>query len=313
MKLCAEKYFTGGARSKLTCGNRHYLKEWMCERCRVVYRLPKHKRNLAIKRLAVKLTVEEAQRVEFWRDGANKGGGDERMGNIGEAVLTQEKFAALRNGRWLNDEVINASLHMYKSMHSGNGKKPSHVFPSFFYTRLVEMPGGYCYERVRRWTKWITAKHMLHYIDVEGEQREQALPHVEVEGNKWLNLFLFDKVFIPINIMNSHWFLIVLVMDAKEVRIIDSVGGDKSKYFENICAWLRDEGLKVNVSVDRYDGWRLVIVAGPVQENGTDCGVFTIVAAEMYMLDIPLVYDQPMMPALRARIAHELIDECFVF
>ena len=88
--------------------------------------------------------------------------------------------------------------------------------------------------------------------------------------------------------------------------------GDKSTYFTNICAWLRDEGLKVNAPVDRYDGWRMVIVAGPTQDNGSDCGVFTIMAAEMCMLDLPLIYDQPMMPDLRLRIAHELIEECLI-
>ena len=308
--FCTKKYFNGVGKSKSTCGNRHHINEWMCYRCLVVYKLHKDKRNLAITRLAVTLDAEEETRLEFWLNGANEGGPNELMGSIGEAVVTQGKFAALRQGEWLNDEVVNASLYMYKCMHSGDGKKPSHVFPSFFYTQLVEMPGGYCYEHVRRWTRWITAKHTLPHIDVDGKQREQVLPHAEVEGNKWLNLFLFDKVFIPINIMNSHWFLTVLVMDTKEVRIIDSVGGDKSKYFDNICAWLRDEGLKVDASIDRYDGWRLVIVAGPMQDNGTDCGVFTIVAAEMCMLDLPLVYDQPMMPALRTRIAHELIGEC---
>jgi len=269
----------------------------------------KEKRNLAIKRLHVKLNAEECERVEFWLNGSNQQGPTEHMGSIGTAIVTQDKFAALQNGKWLNDEVVNASLHMYKSMHRSDVKKPSHVFTSFFYARLAEMPGGYCYENVRRWTKWTpTRPHM----EVEGEQCEQVLPHAEVEGRKWLNLFLFNNIFIPVNILNHHWFLIVLVMEAKEVHIIDSVGGDKSEYFTNICAWLRDEGLKVNESVDRYDGWRLVIVAGPTQDNGTDCGVFTIVAAEMYMLDLPLVYDQPMMPDLRLRIAHELIEECLI-
>ena len=54
----------------------------------------------------------------------------------------------------------------------------------------------------------------------------------------------------------------------------------------------------------------MVIVAGPTQDYGSDCGVLTILAAEMCMLDLPLIYDQPMMPDLRLRIAHELIEEC---
>jgi len=282
----------------------------MCERCLIVYRLRSDKRTLAIKRLHVTLNAEERARIDFWHNGTNKGGPTEHMGSIGAAIVTQEKFAALQNGKWLNDEIVNASLHMYKSMHCGAVKEPSHVLTSFFYARLAEMPGGYCYENVRRWTKWTTTLHTHAHIEVEGGQCEQVLPHVNVEGTKWINLFLFDKVFIPINMMNYHWFLIVLVMDAKEVRIVDSVGGDKSSYFTNICAWLRDEGLKVNAPVDRYDGWRMVIVAGPTQDNGSDCGVFTIMAAEMCMLDLPLIYDQPMMPDLRLRIAHELINEC---
>jgi hypothetical protein len=79
-----------------------------------VYKLHKDKRNLAITRLAVTLDAEEETRLEFWLNGANEGGPNELMGSIGEAVVTQGKFAALRQGEWLNDEVVNASLYMYK-------------------------------------------------------------------------------------------------------------------------------------------------------------------------------------------------------
>ena len=110
--------------------------------------------------------------------------------------------------------------------------------------------------------------------------------------------------------MNFHWFLIVLVIDKKKVVIIDSVGGAKKKYFDNICRWLRDEGVKVAVPAEKYDGWGMETVSFPLQGNGSDCGVFIIAAAEMCMLDLPLLHDQGMMQNLRLRIAHELIDEC---
>jgi sentrin-specific protease 1 len=275
-----------------------------------MYRQPKDKKDVAIRRLAVTLDESEMNRVEYWLNGHSREGPTEHIGSIGDAILTQGKFAALRDGHLLNDEIINASLHMYNSMHCGGAEKPSHVFSSFFYARLAEERGGYCYENVRRWTKWISAKRKIPHMEVKGVQGEQACSYLDVEGRRWLNLFQYDKVYIPINIMNFHWFLIVLVMDKKKVVIIDSVGGDKSKYFDNICRWLKDEGAKVNVPAEKHDGWGLETVSFPLQGNGSDCGVFTIAAAEMYMLDLPLLYDQGMMPNLRFRIAHELIDEC---
>jgi Ulp1 family protease len=267
-----------------------------------MYRLPKSKKEQAIQRLGTTLREEDMKRVDHWRNGLSKTEGPQFvLGRIGNAVLTQEKFGALRNQQLLNDEIINASLHMYNTMSSAGGTKPSYCFTSFFYARLAEQHGGYSYENVRRWTKWKPPV-------VEEEQ--QALPFVTVDGTRWLNLFECKKVYIPVNMMNYHWFLIVLVMDTKTVHIIDSVGGAKSKYFSNICAWLRDEGLKVNASDSRYEGWKLEVVTGPLQENGWDCGVFTIAAADMCMHDLPLLYDQRMVPHLRARIAHELLDEC---
>ena len=48
----------------------------------------------------------------------------------------------------------------------------------------------------------------------------------------------------------------------------------------------------------------------PQQANGFDCGVFSLAAADMVMLDLPLLYDQAMMPRLRMRIGFELFEAC---
>ena len=150
MKLCTKNFFTGGGRSKITCGKKHGDNEWMCVRCLIMYRLPKPKKELAIQRLAVILSEEDMKRVDHWRYGRSKEGPDFVLGHIGNAILTQEKFGALRDEQLLNDEIINASLHMYNTMCNVGDKRPSYCFTSFFYSSLAEQQGGYCYEYVRR-------------------------------------------------------------------------------------------------------------------------------------------------------------------
>ena len=128
-----------------------------------------------------------------------------------------------------------------------------------------------------------------------------------------MNIFKdFHKIYIPINLMNSHWFMMILHMESKHIVMVDSIGGGKNDYLATICKWLRDEGKKLGLSSDHYEGWTSDTSPTdcPHQKSGYDCGNFSLTAAEMSMMNLPFLHDQSMMPNLRARIAHEIIVEC---
>jgi Ulp1 family protease len=70
------------------------------------------------------------------------------------------------------------------------------ILSSFFMPKLLSESDNnkYCYKAVSRWTKG---------------------------GDIFL---LYDKILIPVNHRNTHWFLIVVDMGARTVRAYDSLG-----------------------------------------------------------------------------------------
>jgi Ulp1 family protease len=246
-----------------------------------MYYLPKARKQIIVERLNGRLSDADMACVNMWLDGSNPGGPSQVIGVIARAQITQNHFSCLQPGWWINDEIINATMVILQRKHTQSDPKPSHVFSSFFYSKLRD-ERGYSYDSVRRWTKK-------------------------------MNVFKdFHKIYIPINMINFHWFMIILDMGNKHIIMVDSVGGSKSDYLATIFRLLQDEGKKLGLSSDHYEGWTQDTspTDRPLQKNGYDCGIFALTAAEMSMMSLPLLYDQSMMPFLRARIAHEIIVEC---
>jgi Ulp1 family protease len=110
--------------------------------------------------------------------------------------MTVAKIRCLRPRTWLNDEVINFYLSMLQSDFNqcavGQGKIYS--FSTFFMVRLLEN-NTYKYANVARWTKRV-------------------------------DIFSFEKVFIPINIKNMHWTLIVIDFTMKTIIYYDALRGN---------------------------------------------------------------------------------------
>ncbi len=289
---CTEKYFHGRDRP---CGQAMGHNDWSCHRCMRFKTLGKDQQKLFCHRMAGKLSRSDINRVKSWREGVGLQPHD-IVGQVFNADISQSKLSCLRDGEWINDEIINATMLILEKKHSPLSPiKPSHIFSTFFYSKLAEERGGYNYASVKRWTKCA---------------KDSAVPRVEVEGAHWLNVFLFDKVYIPINVSNTHWFLAVLDMESKVVRFHDSLGGDKNRYFHHLCRWLKDECEKLKLSAHHGEGWSINVADGPKQLNGYDCGVFTLAAAETEMLGLPILYDQSMMPFIRLRVGHEIIVYC---
>jgi Ulp1 family protease len=105
--------------------------------------------------------------------------------------MTVKKLQCLRPRQWLNDEVINFYFHM---LMSGLCRRDGFFsFSSFFFVRLLVPNVGYTYKNVRRWTKNV-------------------------------DIFSKKKIFIPINIGNSHWTLLLIDLMIKTISYYDSLG-----------------------------------------------------------------------------------------
>ena len=136
------------------------------------------------------------------------------------------------------------------------------------------------------------------------------------------DIFSLDKVFVPINLSNTHWTLAVVYMRLKEIHYYDSMSGsfndclfcDKNNiafvsvesgrpYLDALMRWLKDESrYKKKVALDS-GSWKLIDREShvPLQENGYDCGVYTITCADFISDDLPLVYSHLHMETLRQK------------
>ncbi|EKX53713.1 hypothetical protein GUITHDRAFT_132787 [Guillardia theta CCMP2712] len=173
--------------------------------------------------------------------------------------VTREKLECMRDGVWLNSEVITWWLEWWREEHGGGsqGKMPKPCEPgkekemgprcwfanTYFYTKLLDEENKvYSYKNVRRWTKKI-------------------------------NVFDCDKMIIPINQDNVHWFCACIDFKNKRTEVYDSLGSNKHE-------WIKDE-LKDKQSVSPVAGRGHVGLEAPLpsrdevprQLNCCDCGV----------------------------------------
>ena len=158
-------------------------------------------------------------------------------------------------------------------------RRPSWFFNSFFIEKLLIADKKYAYSNVRRWSKKF-------------------------------NVFSLDKVFMPVNLSNTHWTLIVIYVQRKEVHYYDSMSGPGKKYIEGVLRWVADEA-KDKQGIDNYDtsDWQTFDREAhvPQQHNGVDCGVFTSICADFVSDDLDLSYSQTNMLHFREKICMDIL------
>jgi sentrin-specific protease 1 len=170
----------------------------------------------------------------------------------------------LRNLDWLSDQTINFYMEMLRARQQRNQSSPHvlpsqqsriHYFNTFFYKKLSPDESRYVYKDVARWTK--RAK---------------------------VDLMQLDKIIIPVHVHGNHWCLAIINMNARRFEYYDSLGGSNPTCLQHLRQFVTDE-LKVYHpnQIDRIDiaSWTNVTYKDiPRQNNGSDCGVFTIKFAD---------------------------------
>ena len=198
-------------------------------------------------------------------------------------VMKVEKFRCLKPNLWLNDEVLNFYMDLLQERDNKIciecDKKTSYYFSSFFMVKLFDEAKKYNFEGVKKWSKRF-------------------------------KVFEQDKIFIPINYGNNHWFLIVVYIQQKKIIFYDSIAEDnRAKMYLFLTArWLQDEAKFKNQNIDIND-WKLINAGRniPQQTNSFDCGVYVILNADYIADDLPLSYGEEEVAASRNKIAYYII------
>lgn len=225
------------------------------------------------------LTSEERNKVERILRGPHT---DEVIIDKFNIEMTRNHFICLSPGTWLNDEVINFYMSILmerdeQMVQKKQKQRTSHYFNSFFFTKLLEN-GQYNYSNIKRWTRKF-------------------------------NIFEKEKIIIPVNLHNTHWTLLVIYMQKKEIHYYDSMSGSGTVYLNAAERWIIDEGReKYSMTIDKSE-WKKFSQENhvPQQRNGFDCGMFTIMCADYISDDLPLTYSQAEMSEYRLKVGAAIL------
>lgn len=200
----------------------------------------------------------------------------------------------LKPGTWLNDEVINFYMSMLSEYDEARPSPPginkNHYFSSFFmakYFNVKDFNGSstdsslYSYSNIKRWTKKF-------------------------------NVFEKNKIFFPVNRGNSHWTLSYIDITKKEIHYIDSMNHSGRIFLLALLDFLEHEAIdkELNKNFKRSE-WTLIDSYDhnppvPQQNNGYDCGMFSIICADYLTDDLPLRYTNSEMGHLRYKVAYSI-------
>lgn len=124
-----------------------------------------------------------------------------------------------------------------------------------------------------------------------------------------IDVFSYESIFIPVNIHNCHWTLIVIKLVKKEIHYYDSMDGNGEKYTAIAMGWLVNE-MKVKRNMDIViSDWDIIIKRdNPKQFNDpNECGMFTIMCADFLSDDLPLTYSLSQMPFFREKVIADIL------
>ena len=156
---------------------------------------------------------------------------------------------------------------------------------AFFMTKLLYEgdPNQYNYSNVQRWRKYVPGG----------------------------DIFALDKIIIPVNQGNSHWGCAVIYVQQKKIQFYDSMQVRGDHYLNALLRYMNDEWRHNHHGEDLPSllEWSLVCTTldTPTQDNGSDCGVYTCMFADLLSLDQPLLLNPEDMTQCRQRIALSIL------
>ncbi|XP_071581648.1 sentrin-specific protease-like [Temnothorax nylanderi] len=174
--------------------------------------------------------------------------------------LTQKDLYTLADSNWLNDEVINFYMNLLIARSTSSNKYPKvHAMNTYFYSKLLS--GGH--SSLKRWTRKV-------------------------------DIFAHDLIIIPIH-LNVHWCMSIVDFRDKTIIYYDSMGSDNPKCLAALKLYLQNESLDKKKQPYDMSDWKFYSAKNiPRQTNGSDCGVFSCMFAEMAGIIYDLQLSSPL-------------------
>lgn len=177
--------------------------------------------------------------------------------------ISQESMMRLSEGRWLNDECINAyvALINQREREINPTQVATLALNTFFFTMLEDMQNAGAYN-FRKLNRYITKK--------------------KVQLREVKNLL------IPINIRRCHWLLMNVHIPTSTFYLIDSLGSPNcDKYVHLVSQFLEDYfnetiGQGKTIEEESLKKWRATCPKDVTKQiNMSDCGLHTCLNMEV--------------------------------
>ncbi|XP_018493709.1 uncharacterized protein LOC100899261 [Galendromus occidentalis] len=192
--------------------------------------------------------------------------------SISRIAVSSEDLRSLIGLNWLNDVVINVYLNLIVNRSRDDPRLPRvYSFNTFF----LECYSKHGYADVSKWTR-----------------RD--------------DIFAQDIVLVPVHRTN-HWAMAIIDMRQKMIKYMDSQGNRNDDCLEMLRDYLADEISHKKKSELNFDQWRLSNEQDiPLQQNGSDCGVFALKYADYAARDAKIDFTQEDMPYYREMMIYEI-------
>lgn len=201
---------------------------------------------------------------------------NEVLSEIDGVQILRKDIKTLVGINWLNDEIVNAYMHLLVMRGQQKGYKKVYAFNTFFYPKVRE--NGY--SSVRRWTRKV-------------------------------DIFSYNFLLVPVHLGN-HWCLGIVDFDQRTISYYDSLGGGPNGCCDTLLEYLREESMDKKKQDFDDENWRLINRFAsdgiPMQMNGSDCGVFCCQYAEYITRGAKLNFSQEHMRYFRKKMIYEIIS-----
>ncbi len=112
-----------------------------------------------------------------------------------------------------------------------------------------------------------------------------------------------------------HWTMMVAFVQAKKICYLDSMGGSGRTYTSALLKYFSDEAKAKGKTDVNIQDWTVeycncgsnVVQNLPQQQNGTDCGMFSIYYADFLSDDLPFDFSQDDIPEFRRKVCAAIL------
>ena len=135
--------------------------------------------------------------------------------------------------------------------------------------------------------------HSIYFFDSFFMDDVRGKKSYKYMSRRTKNVDLFDKEFLilPVNILNEHWYLIIvsnICGSNPSINVFDSMWrfrNSEQRLFDNLRMFLSEEWRNRKGTEKNFDekNLPLVIEKSPQQRNGYDCGVYVILCLRKWM------------------------------